>query len=46
MGAGWLPAVADLALHYGMARNTVMKALRRLADDGLIQIMPNWVWTR
>jgi DNA-binding GntR family transcriptional regulator len=37
-----LPAVADLAAHYGVARNTVIKALRRLADDGLIEIVPNW----
>jgi GntR family transcriptional regulator len=37
-----LPAVADLAQHYGVARNTVIKALRRLADDGLIEIVPSW----
>ena len=37
-----LPAVAELAQHYGVARNTVIKALRRLADDGLIEIVPNW----
>jgi len=29
-----LPAVAELAQHYSVARNTVIKALRRLADDG------------
>jgi DNA-binding GntR family transcriptional regulator len=29
-------------LHYGVARNTVIKALRRLADDGLVEIVPNW----
>lgn len=33
---------ADLAARYGVARNTVIKALRRLADDGLIEIVPNW----
>ena len=37
-----LPAVADLAAHYGVARNTVTKALRRLADDGLVEIVPSW----
>ena len=35
-------AVADLGQHYGVARNTVMKALRRLTNDGLIEIVPNW----
>jgi DNA-binding GntR family transcriptional regulator len=34
--------VADLAQHYGVARNTVTKALRRLADDGLSEIVPSW----
>jgi len=33
--------VAELAQHYGVARNTVMKALRRLAEDGLVEIVPN-----
>ena len=37
-----LPAVADLAQHYGVARNTVTKALRRLADDGLVESVPSW----
>jgi len=37
-----LPAVADLAEQYGVARNTVTKALRRLADDGLVEIVPSW----
>ena len=37
-----LPAVAELAQHYSVARNTVIKALRRLADDGLVEIVPNW----
>ena len=36
-----LPAVADLAQQYGVARNTVTKALRRLAD-GLVEIVPSW----
>jgi DNA-binding GntR family transcriptional regulator len=34
--------VAELAAHYRVARNTITKALRRLADDGLIEIVPNW----
>lgn len=37
-----LPPVAELAAHYQVARNTITKALRRLADDGLIEIVPNW----
>ena len=37
-----LPPVAELAAHYRGARNTITKALRRLADDGLIEIVPNW----
>ena len=37
-----LPPVAELAAHYRVARNTITKALRRLADDGLIEIVPNW----
>lgn len=37
-----LPAVAELAQHYGVARNTVIKALRRLAEDGPVGIVPNW----
>ena len=36
------PPVAELAAHYRVARNTITKALRRLADDGLIEIVPNW----
>jgi DNA-binding GntR family transcriptional regulator len=39
---GRLPAVAELAEHYGVARNTVIKALRRLAEDGLVETVPNW----
>lgn len=37
-----LPAVGLLAEEYGVARNTVLKALRRLADDGQVRIVPNW----
>jgi DNA-binding GntR family transcriptional regulator len=37
-----LPPVAELAAQYGVARNTVLKALRMLVDEGLIEIIPNW----
>ena len=37
-----LPTVATLAKHYGVARGTVASALRRLADDGLVRIVPRW----
>lgn len=37
-----LPSVADLASHYGVARGTVAKALRRLADAGLVRVVPAW----
>lgn len=37
-----LPSVAELAAHYGVARGTVAKALRRMADDGLVRIVPAW----
>jgi GntR family transcriptional regulator len=37
-----LPSVAELASHYGVARGTVAKALRRIADDGLVRIVPAW----
>jgi len=37
-----LPSVADLATEYEVARNTVIKSLRRIASDGLIEIVPNW----
>jgi GntR family transcriptional regulator len=37
-----LPPVGELAAHYAVARNTVLKALRRLEADGLIRIVSNW----
>jgi len=37
-----LPSVGALAVEYKVARNTVVKALRKLEDDGLIQIVPSW----
>ena len=37
-----MPPVRELAEHYGVARNTIMKALRRMADDDVVEIVPNW----
>lgn len=37
-----LPSVAELAAHYGVAKNTVLRVLRRLAADGLVDVVPNW----
>jgi GntR family transcriptional regulator / MocR family aminotransferase len=37
-----LPAVAELATEYGVARSTVVAALRRIAADGLVVIVSNW----
>jgi DNA-binding GntR family transcriptional regulator len=37
-----LPPVAELATEYGVARSTVVSALRRIAADGLVVIVSNW----
>jgi DNA-binding GntR family transcriptional regulator len=37
-----LPSVASLAEEYGVARATVVTALRRIEADGLITIVSNW----
>ena len=37
-----LPPVAVLATEYGVARSTVVAALRRIAADGLVVIVSNW----
>jgi DNA-binding GntR family transcriptional regulator len=37
-----LPSVAELSRDYAVARNTVVKALRKLEADGLIEIVPSW----
>ena len=37
-----LPSVAALADEYGVSRSSVAAALRRIADDGLIAIVPRW----
>ena len=34
-----LPSIASLAGHYDVSRATVAKALRRMADDGLVEIL-------
>jgi GntR family transcriptional regulator len=37
-----LPTVAALCDTYGVSRVTVLKALRSLADRGLIETIPRW----
>jgi DNA-binding FadR family transcriptional regulator len=37
-----LPPVAALSAEYGVARSTVLSALRRLEADGLIEVVSNW----
>jgi DNA-binding GntR family transcriptional regulator len=37
-----LPSVAQLASEYGVARSTVVAALRRIEADGLVTIVSNW----
>jgi DNA-binding GntR family transcriptional regulator len=37
-----LPPVAQLATEYGVARATVVAALRRMEADGLVVIVSNW----
>jgi DNA-binding GntR family transcriptional regulator len=37
-----LPAVAEFATEYEVARGTVVAALRRIEADELIEIVPNW----
>jgi GntR family transcriptional regulator len=37
-----LPSVATLAAEYGVARATVVAALRRIEADGLVMIVSNW----
>jgi DNA-binding GntR family transcriptional regulator len=37
-----LPPVAELAQGYGVARGTVARVLAKLADDGLVRIVPAW----
>ena len=37
-----LPSVAALAAEYGTSRASVAKALHRLADAGLVDVVPQW----
>jgi len=37
-----LPTVAALARYYATSGATVSKVLKRLADDGLVQVIPSW----
>jgi DNA-binding GntR family transcriptional regulator len=37
-----LRSIAALAEHYGLSRATVAKAVRRLANDGLVEVVPQW----
>jgi DNA-binding GntR family transcriptional regulator len=37
-----LPSVAQLATEYGVARSTVVAALRRIEADELVTIVSNW----
>lgn len=37
-----LPSVPALAEHYGVARATVSRAVRALADEGLVRVVPRW----
>ena len=37
-----LPPVGDLAAQYGVSRSTVTRALRALAGEGLVRIVPRW----
>jgi DNA-binding GntR family transcriptional regulator len=37
-----LPSVAQLAEEYGVARSTVVAALRRIEADGLVAVISNW----
>jgi transcriptional regulator with XRE-family HTH domain len=37
-----LPPVGGLAAHYGVSRSTVTRAMRVLAGEGLVRIVPRW----
>ena len=37
-----MPSVGDLASHYGVSRSTVTRAMRVLAGEGLVRIIPRW----
>lgn len=37
-----LPTVAELAEHYGAARATIIRVLRTLESEGLVEVIPRW----
>lgn len=37
-----LPATASLATEYGVSRGAVSRALRLLADEGLVRVVSRW----
>lgn len=37
-----LPPVASLAEHYDVSTATVSKVLRKLAESGLVEVVPRW----
>lgn len=37
-----MPTVATLAEHYQVSTGVVHRVLRRLAEDGLVRIVPRW----
>jgi DNA-binding GntR family transcriptional regulator len=37
-----LPTMGDLAEHYHVARATVARAVKVLADEGLVTVVPGW----
>jgi DNA-binding GntR family transcriptional regulator len=38
--------VGDLAAHYQVSRSTVTRAMRLLAGEGLVRIVPHWATFR
>lgn len=37
-----LPPLTQLAAEYGVSSRSVAKAVHRMADDGLVRIVPRW----
>jgi DNA-binding transcriptional MocR family regulator len=37
-----MPPVGDRADHYGVDRSTATRAMRTLAGEGLVRIVPRW----
>jgi DNA-binding GntR family transcriptional regulator len=37
-----LPTVAQLAEHYRVSPGVIQRVERRLADDGLVRVVPRW----